>query len=65
MKVTIITINGRKYSDNKISNVIERTSGSNGKSWLVLKKKERKDDDIPDRDYLKIALDEVESIEYN
>jgi hypothetical protein len=68
MKVTIITSNGRKYEHKNITNVIERTSGTSNKTWLVLKKQSHKNvasDVIAEKDFLKVALDMVESIRYD
>lgn len=63
MKVTITMMSGRKYEEKSITNVIERVS--NNRAWLVLKKKNKDDVNGGDKDYLKLALDEVESIKYN
>lgn len=69
MKVTVITVNGRKYEHRNITSVIERTSTSSGKTWLVLKNASHKDvsneDGIAQKDYLKICLEQVESIKYD
>lgn len=68
MKVTIYTRNGSKYEYKNITNVIERTSGSTGMKWLVLKRQDHKkvdSDDVAERDYVKVALCEVEAIKYN
>ncbi len=68
MKVTIITINGRKYEHRNITNVIERKSNTSGKIWLVLKNQSHKNvtkDEVAEKDYLKISLDQVESIRYD
>lgn len=68
MKVTIITINGRKYEHRNITSVIERKSNTSGKVWLVLKNQSHKNvtkDEVAEKDYLKISLDQVESIRYD
>lgn len=67
MKVTIITMNGRKYEHKNITNVIERTSSTSGITWLVLKKLSHKNvssDEKAERDFLKVAVDCIESIQY-
>lgn len=63
MKITIHTINGNRYEEKNITNVIERAN--NTKTWLVLKKKNKEDPDGADKDYLKVAIDQVVSIKYN
>jgi hypothetical protein len=68
MKVTITTINNNEYHYKDITSVLERTSANSGMKWLVLKTKDDKkstDNELVERDYVKISLSEIETIRYN